>query len=253
MRLHHFKLFAPYTDRIGHAVTTREGGVSQPPYHSLNLAYHVGDKKEHVDRNHEILAEAMGYDVRQIVHMRQVHGNTVFRVDKNYDYTFVPECDALITDLPDTPLMVMVADCIPILFFDPEHNAVAAVHAGRSGLFKGVIKSTIDAMRHAYGTNPEKLLASLGGSIHACCYEVGEEIVSQAEELGFGFAVEKREGSWYLDNVAIAETQLEDAGIRKENIEMMAVCSGCRSDTLFSYRKENQTTGRFAGVIFLRS
>lgn len=253
MRLHHFKILAPYTDRVGHAVTTREGGVSRPPYHSLNLAYHVGDKKEHVDRNHELLAEAMGYDVRQIVHMRQVHGNQVFRVDADYDYTFVPECDALITDRVDMPLMVMVADCIPILLFDPEHNAVAAVHAGRSGLFKGVIPATADAMRRAYGTRPDKLLACLGGSIHACCYEVGDEIVDEANRLGFGFAVEKREGSWYLDNVAIAEKQLEMIGVKKENIEMMEVCTGCQNDTLFSYRKENRTTGRFAGVIFLRS
>ena len=252
MRLHHFKILAPYSERIGHAITTRDGGVSQPPYHSLNLAYHVGDNKEDVDRNHELLAEALGYDVSKIVHMSQVHGNRVFRVDESYDYSFVPECDALITDLPETPLMVMVADCIPILFFDPEHNAVAAVHAGRSGLFKGVIPATIRAMETAYGTNADKLLACLGGSIHACCYEVGEEIVTEARRLGFDFAVESREGHWYLDNIAIADRQLESAGVKKEHIEMMTVCTGCRSDTLFSYRKENQTTGRFAGVIFLR-
>lgn len=252
MRLHHFKLLAPYTDRVGHAITTREGGVSQPPFHSLNLAYHVGDNKAHVDQNHELLAEAMGYDVRQIVHMRQVHGNGVFRVDATYDYSFVPECDALITDLPETPLMVMVADCIPILFYDPEHHAVAAVHAGRSGLFKGVIPATLDAMQKAYGSRPETILACLGGSIHACCYEVGEAIVSEAERLGFGYAVEKRDGKWYLDNVTIADRQLESGGIKKEHVEMMPVCTGCQSDTLFSYRKENQTTGRFAGVIFLK-
>ncbi len=252
MRLHHFSLLAPYADRIGHAITTREGGVSQAPFHSLNLAYHVGDKKEHVDKNHELLAEAMGYDVARIVHMRQVHGNGVFHVTDAYDYSFVPECDALITDCPDTPLMVMVADCIPILLYDPEHHAVAAVHAGRSGLFQGVIPSTIAAMQKAFKSDPEKLLACLGGSIHACCYEVGSEIVAEAKKLGFDYAIQKRGDSWYLDNVAIAEKQLEKNGVIQSNIEMMTVCTGCRSDTLFSYRKENQTTGRFAGVIFLR-
>ena len=253
MRLHHFKILAPYSGQIGHAITTRDGGVSLPPYHSLNLAYHVGDNKEHVDRNHELLAEAMGYKVSKIVHMRQVHGNGVFRVDSDYDYSFVPECDALITDLPETPLMVMVADCIPILFFDPDHNAIAAVHAGRSGLFKGVIPATIQAMKEAYGTCPENLFACLGGSIHACCYEVGEEIVAETRRLGLDFAVVSRKGRWYLDNIAIADRQLEAAGIKQEHIEMMTVCTGCQSDTLFSYRKENQTTGRFAGVIFVRS
>lgn len=252
MRLHHFKLLAPYADEIGHAVTTREGGVSPAPYHSLNLAYHVGDSKENVDRNHALLAEALGYEVEKIVHMRQVHGNTVFKVDEHYDYSFAPECDALITDRPETPLMVMVADCIPILLFDPVNRAVAAVHAGRSGLFKGVIGTTLHAMNKAYGSRPEEMIACMGGSIHACCYEVGEEIVLEAQKLGFGFAVERRDEGLFLNNVAVAEKQLKDAGISEEKTEAMSLCSGCRNDLLFSYRKEEQTTGRFAGVIFLR-
>jgi len=252
MKLHHFKLLSPYADILGHAVTTRQGGVSKPPFDSLNLAYHVGDDPGDVRRNHALLAEALGYDASRIVHMRQLHGNGVFKVDATYDYSFVPECDALITDRPGFPLMVMVADCIPILIFDPVKRAVAAVHAGRSGLFKQVLSHTVEKMALEYGSKPADLLVCLGGSIRACCYEVGEEIAGEAKRLGLGFAVIKREGSYYLDNTAIAKKELSSLGIPPEHIEEMAVCSGCETDTLFSYRKEKQTTGRFAGVIFLK-
>jgi len=96
------------------------------------------------------------------------------------------------------------------------------------------------------------MIACMGGSIHACCYEVGDEIVREAERLGLGFAVERREEGMFLNNVAIAKKQLKEKGILETKTETMPVCSGCRSDLLFSYRKEEQTTGRFAGVIFLR-
>jgi len=252
MILHHFKSLSPYADILGHAVTTREGGVSPKPFDSLNLAYHVGDLPDNVDRNHALLAEALAYDPASVVHMRQLHGNAVFQVDASYDYSFVPECDALITNLPDRPLMVMVADCIPILLFDPVTHSIAAIHAGRTGLFCRVITETVHAMHKAYGTRAENLIACLGGSIHACCYEVGEEIVREAEKLGLDYAVEKREERWYLDNTAIAKKELESCGVKRENIEEMDVCSGCRSDLLYSYRKEDRMTGRFAGVIVLR-
>jgi hypothetical protein len=252
MQLHRFKLLEPYAGILSHAVTTREGGVSPAPFDSLNLAYHVGDDPANVDANHARLGKALGYDPASLVHMRQVHGNGVFKVDETFDYTFVPECDATITDLANVPLMVMVADCIPLLLFDPLNRAIAAVHAGRSGVFKQVITATVNAMKNAYGTRAENLLASLGGSIGVCCYEVGEEVVREAESLGFGYALEKRKGRWYLDNSRIAKKELESCGVVPAHIETMEACTACLSDLLYSYRKEAQKTGRFAGGIMLR-
>jgi polyphenol oxidase len=235
-----------------HAFTDRAGGESGGPYASRNLAYHVGDDPAVVDENHAQLAARLGYDPRRLVHMRQVHSDRIVRCTPQMDFGSRPECDALMTDVPRQPLMVMVADCTPVLLCDPVRRAVAAVHAGRAGALKNIVGKTVSAMQKAYGTAPGDLLAVLGPSIHACCYEIGPEIAREVADAGYGDALQTRGAHVYLDVNRILAAQLQSAGLPDGHIENAAPCTACQNHRFFSYRADGGTTGRNAGVIMLK-
>jgi YfiH family protein len=237
---------------IVHTFTGRDGGGSEAPFDTFNLAFHVGDDDAAVLRNHERLAARLGYERRKLVHMRQVHSARVVRCDAATDFTSRPECDALITDLPGRPLMVMAADCIPLLLYDPRRPAVAAVHAGRAGALKNIVAATLDAMRDAYGTDPRHLHAALGPSIRGCCYEVNGTIADEVRTAGYAEALSYRHGRPFLDVAAIVLRQLSEAGVPAEQVTTSPDCTACAHDRLFSYRADGGTTGRQAGVVMLR-
>ena len=235
-----------------HAYTDREGGNSAGPYASRNLAYHVGDAPATVDGNQQRLAARLAYDPKRLIHMRQIHSDLIVRCTPEMDFDSRPECDAIMTDIPGQPLMVMVADCTPILLVDPARRAIAAVHAGRAGALKNIVGKTVAAMRQAYGTDPADLLAALGPSIHACCYEIGPEIAREVAQAGHAYALQKRDGSDYLDVNRILTAQLLEAGVCTDHIDETAPCTACRNDRFFSYRADGGTTGRQAGIIMLK-
>ncbi|MBN2894866.1 MAG: peptidoglycan editing factor PgeF [Campylobacterales bacterium] len=235
-------------DRLKHAFSTREGGVSLAPYEHLNLAYHVVDDPLHVTHNHDLLAEALGYERARLVYMRQIHSDLVHVVSDADDFDHPPQCDALITDRAGVALMVMSADCVPIILYDPLLHVAAVVHAGREGAFKNIVARTVQAMRERFTCKPQNLIAALGPSIGVCCYEVGLEHIQKAQQLGFGAMTQEREGRHFLHVSAIVTAQLRACGV--QTIEEIALCSACHSDTLFSYRAHG-VTGRIGGVIAL--
>ena len=234
-----------------HLFTTRIGGESIAPYDSNNLAFHVGDDKKSVLANHQKLADACGYERSQLVHMRQIHSNRVTVVDESHDFEHPPECDAVVTDREGVPLMVMVADCTPILLFDPKKRVIAAIHAGRAGAFNNITAATLEVMQESFGCDTADILAVLGPSIHVCCYEVGKAIADEAQAQGVGYAIEAREGSHYLDVNKIIKKQLAQCGVTEAHTEEMPLCSACENRRFFSYRADKQQTGRMAGVIML--
>lgn len=234
-----------------HAFTDRDGGISDPPFDSLNLAYHVGDDPSSVDRNHRQLAERLNYDVSRLVHMRQIHSERVVACRPDMGFESRPECDALITDIPGQPLMVMTADCTPLLLFDPVRQVIAAVHAGRAGALKNIVANTLDTMRKEYGSAPENLFAVLGPSIHACCYEVGPEVADDVTDVGYRYALQLRKGRHYLDVNAILLEQLGQAGIPVSQMEVIDACTSCNAHSLFSHRAHHGKCGRQAGLIML--
>jgi len=185
--------------------------------------------------------------------MRQIHSDIIVVVDPEVDnFENPPECDALITDRPGIPLMVMTADCTPVLFFDPVRQVIAVAHAGRAGAVKGIVPKTIEKMCSEFGSRVEDITVVLGPSIGGCCYEVGEKIAQEVTEEGYGFAVINREGRYYLEVNAIIHRQLDAIGIKKEHIEDLGICNACENDTYFSYRADRQKTGRIAGVLMLK-
>ena len=238
--------------QIIHTFTTRHGGQSHSPYASNNIAFHVGDDKKDVLANHQKLAHDLGYDPGRLIHMRQIHSDRVTIVDDSFDFNIPPECDALVTDAPNLPLMVMVADCTPILVYDPNRQVIAAIHAGRAGAFKNIISKTVAVMEESFQSNPADLVAVLGPSIGVCCYEVGDIIYEEAKGMNLVYAVKKEERKYYLDVKQILNRQLLQAGLSAEHIEDIEQCSACEHDTFFSYRADRQKTGRMAGLIMLR-
>ena len=241
MKIIQSKLLNNFTN-ITHGFTTTQMG---------NLAFHVNDNPRHVDINHERLACEMGYDKNSLIHMKQIHSADIHIVNEDDSFHMPKSCDALITNKKNTPLMVMVADCSPILFYDKEAKVIAVAHAGRQGAFKNIIKNTLESMACGFGSKVENIYVSIGANIGVCCYEVGKEIYDEAKELELQYSVEKRKNSYYLDISKILKKQLIACGIKKENIEISTECTCCNSDKYYSYRADAKT-GRFAGVIMLK-
>jgi hypothetical protein len=240
MKFYHSKQLSSF-NQLAHAFTTTSSG---------NLAFHVGDSKPTVLQNHSKLAFDFGYNQARLTYMNQIHSNKVVTITQE-NINSTPSCDALITNLTNAPLMVMVADCSPVLLFDAKQGVIAAIHAGRAGAFSNIIKESIESMSNSFDSKAKDLVATIGASIGVCCYEVGKEIEDEAKILSLEYALKHRDGRRYLDVNAILKQQLLSCGVVEENIEFANICSSCNTDTYYSYRASGQT-GRFAGVIMLK-
>ena len=212
-----------------------------------NLAFHVGDSDSNVLKNHQNLAKKHNYDLQNLLHMKQIHSDSVHIVKSGDDFNNPPTCDALITKEKNRPLMVMVADCSPILFYDDIQRVIAVAHVGRAGAFKNIIKNTVDELVFL-GSKPKDIVVCVGANIKSCCYEVGEEIFKEAKELNLDYSVQKRDEKLFLDIDSIITKQLKGCGV--VDVEFLPHCTSCTKDSLYSYRAEGKT-GRFAGVIEL--
>ena len=207
-----------------------------------NLAYHVNDIKENVDTNRVKLARKLNYKSEDLVYMNQVHGNNIQIVTKESP-KLIDNCDGLITNQKGLPLMVMVADCIPILFFDEKNEVIAAVHAGRNSTFLKIAEITAKKMIEVFDCKVEDIKVIMGPSIQKCCYEVSEELIDIVKN---SFGEEFCDGR-FIDLQDINKKLLNNLGIY--NIEISEICTMCSNEPYFSYR-QNKKCGRFAGVIW---
>jgi YfiH family protein len=230
--------------KINYCFTDRYGGVSSPPYDSLNLALHVGDKPESVIKNRSIIQNR--FNIKNIVWMDQVHKDRVETISSPHSEP-IPACDAIITNKPNIALAVMVADCIPILMFDQKSGTISAIHAGRNGTFLEIAPKTIMKMQKEFNCNPSDIFVVMGPSIHSCCYEVSNEI-STIVKNSFG---KEYINDQMLDLQKLNYDQLIEANICKDHIKISNICTCCNFD-YFSYRRDG-ITGRFAGVIWIKS
>ena len=209
-----------------------------------NLAFHVEDNEINVIKNRKNLALKLGYNYEDLVYMNQIHSANIIVVDENSP-KLVDNCDSIITRSKNLPLMVMVADCIPILMFDSKQGVVAAIHAGRNSTFLEISKKTAEVFIEKFSSNPEDINVVFGASIQKCCYEVSEDL-SKIVENSFGKEFVENN---YIDLQGINKKQLNDLGIK--NIEISNICTKCGDKSYFSYRKDKKT-GRFAGIIILK-
>jgi polyphenol oxidase len=255
--------FPFHSDQATAVVTTRHGGVSTGAYGSLNLGGHVGDDPAAVAENRRRLAAALGVDKLTVAD--QKHTARVAVVDgrlagRGHDgvadaAAAFPATDAMITNLPGVALTVLVADCAPVVLYDPVRGAIAVAHSGRVGTIKGVIPETINAMAAAFGSAPADLMIGIGPAIGAASYEIGATEASSVSaafgEAGARLLTPTRPGHATFDLTAAIRAQLSAAGVKERNVHDMAIDTRTSTDDFFSDRAA-RPCGRFAAVAVLR-
>ena len=235
-------------DAIRHGFTTRTGGVSQGPYASLNLSWSRGDDKAAVEENRRRVGAA--FNARPVF-AKQVHGDTVIRVEETPDDWSAGEGDALITNRPGLALCAQTADCTPVLLYDRETRSIAAIHAGWRGVVAQVIPAAIRALSEAYGARAETLEAVIGPAVSAENYRVGPEVLEQFEAL-FGPLDEAMalprdaEGGAGLNVSEGARRQLVASGVPETSIAWIKACTFAEEDRFFSCRRAARD-GHFGG------
>ncbi|MBI5886184.1 MAG: peptidoglycan editing factor PgeF [Deltaproteobacteria bacterium] len=244
------------SDRVRHGFLSRHGGVSVGPFKSLNFDGRDGDLPGNIKRNKAIAAIACNCPIEKIVTVNQVHGDTVLCLDEKtlawYDSPV--DADAIITALPDIPIGVLTADCVPILIYDPVKNVAAAVHAGWKGTVKGVVVAAVKAMSGRFDSSPADLRAAIGPHIRECCLRVGDD-VREAFAASFG----EIDNLFHIDAVGLRLDlraanlrQMVGVGLDVNHITTDAPCTACHTDRFYSYRKEGGKTGRQLSFIMVR-
>jgi YfiH family protein len=252
-------------------VTTRHGGVSRGSYASLNLSLHVGDAAESVLENRRRVAAALEADPGDLVFCIQSHGPNVHVVtaaDRGRgaltQQDAIPGTDALVTAEPGVALTVMVADCVPIVLYDPVAHVLACVHAGWRGTVARVSEAAVAAMG-ALGSAPENVIAALGPAIPPDRYQVGQDVYQAANE-GIGERAAQQAirpdgtGRWLFDLWTANRIVLREAGVPEQNMHIAEVPTGSDPGLFFSHReahrevhREVRTCGRFAAIARLRA
>jgi len=263
-----------------HGFSTRHGGVSENYGGlALNLGITPEDSRAAVEKNRKLFLQALGATTDDgvawpSVGMRQVHSSVIHHV---LEVPAQPlQGDGLVTDRPGIVLAVRVADCQPVLIADPVHRAVGAFHAGWRGTLARIVEKGVGEFRRHFGSDPANLKAAIGPGIRRCCYEVSEDFREKfASQFTYGddlfaevFSSDPARRKYpllfmnmrapghgeppctvHLDLAEANRRQLLAAGVRAENIWISDLCTSCRTDLLFSHRKEKGITGRMVGAV----
>jgi len=235
-----------------HGVFTRSGGISHGCFQGLNVSRSVGDRPDRVQHNRQLVSRCM--EKADLAFTQQVHGNQVVIVSGHSNpsqgathLSAPPVGDAMATDIPGKALVIQVADCQPVLLYDPIHKIVANVHSGWRGSIGNIVGETVKAMKRRFSVHPDEIRAGIGPSLGPCC----AEFINYQREIPQEYWKYKSKDN-YFDFWAMSRDQLIQAGVSKKNIHVSGLCTKCRTDLFFSFRAE-KTTGRFAAVIGVNS
>jgi len=255
-----YKLLDRYNE-IAHFCTSREGGVSVGNYASFNLSPFCGDAPESLLRNQQILCEQLGIHLENLIIPYQNHGTEVREIDEAYfqlskakKLQYLNGIDALYTNLPGICIGVTTADCVPLLFFDPVKQVVAAAHAGWRGTCGRIAEKTIRRLVEAHKCSVKDILVVIGPSVSCNVYEVGVDVIESFKAVGFDVSniCEQRGGSFFLDLWKANQQSLEKAGIPAENIEIAGLCTFTSPDRFFSARRLGIKSGRMLSGIMIK-
>jgi len=258
-----------------HAFSTRTGGASDlDGAKVLNLGFMEWDQPEKAKANRQIFQAALNAQDLRLVPLKQIHSSLL----RPFADSPAHPCkgDASAANTPGLLLAVQTADCVPILLVDPKRRAVAAIHAGWRGTLARITEKAVGRMHFEYGSKPSDLLAAIGPSIGPCCYEVAADFVSKFTAQfadAADYFDEPRSGEepnplqWlnmmppghqpppkgvHLDLRKANRSQLLAAGLRPRSIFTSDLCTACRTDLFFSFRKEGALSGRLMSVIGIR-
>ena len=247
-------LFYDFGPRVVAFSTTRHGGVSQGNYGSLNINSYCGDDMEAVAENRRLLSLELPIpNASRIIVPHQVHDSVVQVIDEDTlgQQELIEGVDALITRLPGVCIGVSTADCIPIIIYDPVHHCAAAVHAGWRGTVKRIAESVARQMYAFYRSDYGELQVMIGPGISLKNFEVGQEVYDEFLQAGFPMErIAARYAKWHIDLPLCNRLQLEQLGVRPENIRETGICTYDHADDFFSARRLGINSGRiFTGVI----
>lgn len=248
-----------FNQNVYFVITDRLDGLSSKAFSSLNLGLNIGDSENLVEQNRALALKHFYKHFHitppthpKLYYTRQVHSNHAIVLDSTLESNEASVCvgegDAIITNLTYTPSLVLVADCNPILLYDSANKAMATIHAGRKGVFSGIISATFAKMQHSFGTRASDCLMYVGASIRACCYEVGADVIDEINkcvhlrDFRNEIVLDSR-----LDLIKCITIEAQNLGINA--IEVSPHCSCCNKN-LYSYRREGQT-GRFGLIAML--
>ncbi len=234
-----------------HGFSTRRGGVSGGIYSSLNLSTSTGDAEANVQENFRRFCAVLGVPPERVVKGWLVHGRDFAVVTEAHLGRRMPQRDILLTNRPSVPLFMTFADCVPIILYDQEHQAVALVHAGWRGTALRIAAAAVHAMTTQFSSRPGAIIAGIGPSIGPDHYAVGEEVIANIEaahrrpELLW----QRRNGHFFLNLWAANAQQLTDVGVG--NVEIAGLCTACHLEDFYSHRAERGRTGRLGALVML--
>jgi YfiH family protein len=224
---------------IQHGFLTRKGGVSLPPFDALNLSDNNGDRDENVFQNKDRIAKTFSFDLNRLVLLRQIHQDRILLLkEPSSTLPALLEYDAVITNASNIFVGILTADCVPVFVVDQKKRVIAAIHAGRQGTALHITAKVLKRMEEEFGSSPNDLLITLGPSIGFCCYEIDEKVFHSEWEP---YAMSVDDGKWMIDLARINIAQVENEGIKEEQIFWVDLCTSCHKDLFFSNRKEGKT------------
>ncbi len=246
------------------AVSTRLGGVSKPPFDSLNMGLPTGDDVAAVLENRKRFFHALGSDASRLVCAKQVHGTHVEVVGKkdcgrgalSMENT-IPNCDGLMTAEKQVPIIMNYADCTPLLFYDPVKKVIALSHGGWRGTAGNIAGKTIEKMKRVFGCKGEDILCAIGPAIGKDDFEVGMDVIEAFQHLFSPKEMQtlsrkKENGKYFFDLHGANRLLLEKEGIPQEHIEDCGISTYAQDDLFYSYRKSGGRTGRHMAVLEMK-
>lgn len=247
---------------ICHGFSTRKGGVSKEYFSSMNLGHGRGDLEQNIVKNHEIIAEAIGFAANNIVASKQTHttnikvvskkdiGKGIYR-DRDYD-----NIDGMITNCKEVVLAAYFADCVPLYMVDIKNKVIGLSHSGWRGTVGRIGKITLEKMTNEYGTNPKDVIVCIGPSICKDCYEISEDValefMKEFSDNVDQILKNKGNGKYMLDLWACNSIIFKECGVIKENIHLPDICTCCNADVMFSHRATNGKRGNLAAFLEIK-
>ena len=245
---------------VKHCFTSKVGGVNSGRAKGLNLGFSRPVSGENVTANFERLCSVVGIDKESLVLSHQVHGTRIRRVAVQdtgkgiWRDSDIKNTDGLITDQREVTLVTFHADCVPLFFLDPVRRAIGLAHAGWKGTVSGIAAAALEAMKEAFGSQPEDMLVGIGPSICGKCYEVDMPVIKRLKEnIGFwrDVTVSLGKGKFLFDLQRTNRALLCSAGVKDENITESGLCTRCNEELFYSYRREGKNTGSLAALLQL--
>lgn len=236
--------------RVPHAFLGRQAGVSPAPFASLNLGLSSGDSEANVAANRAKALEFFGSSQASVCAFHQIHSARVLDASPSW---FEQEADAAVTNNPALTLIVSVADCLPILFYDAEAQVIGAAHCGWRGTAQRIASVTVRKMVEDYGATVDNIQIAMGMGIRQLHYQVGAEVIDSFNTAGFpdNIAYPDEEGRFRLDVAGANRWDLLEAGISEAAIWDSGLCTFSDPINFFSYRRDKGTTGRHWAMIKL--